>query len=161
MSLWLESPSDSLFRRLLVVMIGLCCCCCFLYVNLCTCIATTISIIIIRSQCVPFSYLRSHIFLYSHLPIIAYLSFTYSLFFCFKYCTMLVHSYTFDRYNSSSGCYYSCCLCCWCCWCCCLTALAYECVFHAQFFVSFHSSAVFPQLFFHIQAFCISLLHSL
>lgn len=68
-SFWMKSPSDSSFRALLGVMIGLCCCCCFLYVNLCICISTTISIsiIIIQSQCMP------------HLPIIAYLSLAFFL----------------------------------------------------------------------------------
>lgn len=60
--------------------------------------------------------------------------------------------------NGSYGCYYSCCFCCCCCS---LTALAFECFFHADFFSSFfHSSAVFHEFFCFVFKLFASLLHS-
>lgn len=98
----------------------------------------TIIIIIIRSKCMPFSYLHSHIFFYSHLRIIVCLSFT--VFFALNvaqcsyiHSAMVLIVVILVIVVAA-------------------TALAFECFFHAYFFFLLPTLLQFFTSFFHIQA---------
>lgn len=93
----------------------------------------TIIIIIIRSKCMPFSYLHSHIFFYSHLRIIVCLSFT--VFFALNvaqcsyiHSAMVLIVVILVIVVAA-------------------TALAFECFFHAYFFFFFPLFCSFSPVF--------------